>query len=179
MNKISIVGSPGSGKSTLARELATITKLPLYHLDRMMWKPNWVMVDRDTQIALQKEVVSQTEWIIDGNYNATMGIRFQRSDVIVFLDFDRITCIYHVFKRYLKYRSKTRPDMIEGNQERLELDFLQYIWNFPKRNRPVIINQLNTFNDSKTIYYLHTKKEVKNFLNQMRREYDYESMDSK
>jgi len=38
-NRIAIVGSPGSGKSTLARQLATITGLPLVHLDMEFWRP--------------------------------------------------------------------------------------------------------------------------------------------
>lgn len=179
MKRISIIGSPGSGKSTLARELAAITTLPLYHLDRLMWKPNWVMVDRESQVTLQKEVVAQTEWIIDGNYSATMDIRLQKSDMVIFLDFNRQTCVYRAFKRYIQYRNKTRPDMIEGNKERLEWDFFKYIWHFPNTNRPFIIEHLNNVGKEKTVYHLTSKKEVKHFLTQFRKDYDYESMDNK
>jgi adenylate kinase family enzyme len=177
MKKISIVGSPGSGKSTLARELAGITHLPVYHLDRLMWKPNWQMVDRETQISLQKEVVAHDEWIIDGNYGATMAIRLQESDLIIFLDFKRQICVYRAFKRYLQYRHKTRPDMIEGNKERLDWNFFKYIWHFPKHNRPAIIEH-RTHLDDKTIYHLTSKREVKRFLNQLRKDFENESMDN-
>lgn len=36
--KIAVIGCPGSGKTTFSKQLATITKLPLYQLDLIYWK---------------------------------------------------------------------------------------------------------------------------------------------
>mgnify|MGYP000884104824 CR=1 FL=1 len=41
MKKIAIIGSGGAGKSTLAITLAEQMTLPLHHLDRLYWRPNW------------------------------------------------------------------------------------------------------------------------------------------
>lgn len=169
MKRVSIIGSPGSGKSTLARLIAEYADLPIYHLDRLMWRPNWELVDRETQIHIQKEVTAKDEWIIDGNYSATLAIRLDRADVIVFLDFNRFLCIYRVFKRYMTYRNKTRPDMIEGNKERLEWEFIQYIWNFPQTNRPALLTHLGKLDDTKKVYHLRTKKDAQNFINDIRK----------
>ena len=43
MKRVLIIGCPGTGKSTLARALATVTNLPLYHLDLI-----WHKSDRST-----------------------------------------------------------------------------------------------------------------------------------
>lgn len=168
MKRVSIIGSPGSGKSTLARLIAEYADLPIYHLDRLMWRPNWELVDRERQIHIQKEVTAKDEWIIDGNYSATLAIRLDRADVIVFLDFNRFLCIYRAFKRYMIYRNKTRPDMIEGNKERLEWEFIQYIWNFPQTNRPALLMHLGKLDDTKKVYHLRTKKDAQNFINDIR-----------
>lgn len=49
MNRIIVIGSSGSGKSTLSRKLSKSLDLPVYHLDALFWKPNWVMTEPDEQ----------------------------------------------------------------------------------------------------------------------------------
>ncbi|WP_206064485.1 hypothetical protein [Neptunomonas sp. XY-337] len=46
MKKVMVVGSGGSGKSTLSVWLADELRLPVYHLDRLYWKPNWVKTEK-------------------------------------------------------------------------------------------------------------------------------------
>ena len=53
MSKIIVIGSSGSGKSTLSRELSNILEIPVYHLDKLFWKPNWVMTTKDEQFKIQ------------------------------------------------------------------------------------------------------------------------------
>jgi adenylate kinase family enzyme len=45
--RIIIIGSSGGGKSTLARQLGDITGLPVIHLDKVFWNPNWVETPKD------------------------------------------------------------------------------------------------------------------------------------
>ncbi len=40
--KILIIGCGGSGKSTLARQMGEKFALPVVHLDKIYWLPNWV-----------------------------------------------------------------------------------------------------------------------------------------
>jgi len=47
MRQIVILGNAGSGKSTLARQLGTRLTLPVVHLDRLFWGPNWSMPEAD------------------------------------------------------------------------------------------------------------------------------------
>ena len=74
MKKIILIGSGGAGKSTLAKHLGEKLGIKVFHLDALLWKPNWVGVPREEQIQVQNELVKNEQWIIDGNYGATMDI---------------------------------------------------------------------------------------------------------
>lgn len=164
MNKIVLIGSGGSGKSTLARQLGKKLKLNVYHLDALFWKPNWVGVPKDEQRKVQKDLVKREKWIIDGNYGGTMEIRLHAADTIIFLDIHRVICVYRAFKRMLQCRNKTRPDMGEGCQERFDLDFLKWIWSYPKNKRPEILNRLEQLSRDKQVIFLKSPGEVKKFI---------------
>ena len=85
MRKIIIIGSGGSGKSTLARKLGEMTRIPVFHLDALYWKPGWVPTPREEWNARVKALVNQDQWIIDGNYGGTLNIRMTEADTIIFL----------------------------------------------------------------------------------------------
>lgn len=167
MNKIMIIGSGGAGKSTLARQISEKLNIPVHHLDVYLWKPNWVMTTREEQIKIQNELVQNEAWIIDGNYDGTMEIRLQEADTIIFLDVPRQICLYRAFKRMIKYRDGSRPDMQEGNKEKFDFAFYKWIWNFPKKKRPTLLQRLNQLAVEKQVLVLHTSKEVDQFLTEL------------
>lgn len=164
MKKIALIGSGGSGKSTLARQLGEKLKIDVYHLDALFWKPNWVGVPKEEQKCVQMDLVKKEEWIIDGHYGGTLDIRLNAADTIIFLDFHRTICVYRVFKRMIKYRNQTRPDMGEGCEEKLDLEFLKWLWDFPKKKRPGILKKLAQLPETKNLIILKSPKEVKRFL---------------
>ncbi|MDA3874703.1 MAG: DNA topology modulation protein, partial [Kiritimatiellae bacterium] len=143
MKRIMLIGSGGAGKSTLAREMGEILDLPVIHLDRLHWKPNWESTPKEEWGALQEKICAEPEWIIDGNYGATMKLRLAACDTIVFLDLPRWLCLLRVVKRFLTYRGKSRPDMTEGCEERFDRAFLLWIWRYRKDKRPGILKMLS------------------------------------
>lgn len=165
MKKIAIIGSGGAGKSTLARQLNKKTGIEVYHLDAIYWKPNWFLTPRDKQIEIQKKLVEKESWIIDGNYGATLDLRLNAADTIIFLDIHRIICLYRAFKRVLKYWNKTRPDMGEDCDERFDLEFFKWIWRFPKTRKPAILRKLEDLPQERSVIILSSLKEVKAFIN--------------
>lgn len=164
IKKVVLIGSGGSGKSTLARQLGEKLKINVYHLDALFWKPNWVGVPKDEQKKVQNDLVRKEEWIIDGNYGGTMEIRLNAADTIIFLDIPRTICVYRAFKRMLQYRNKTRPDMGEGCEERFDLDFFKWIWDYPKTKRPEILKRLQQLSNDKQVIIFKSPKEVQQFL---------------
>jgi adenylate kinase family enzyme len=170
MKKIALIGSGGSGKSTLARRLGEFLNIEVYHLDALFWKPNWTPTSKEEQIQVQNELVKKEEWIIDGNYNSTMDIRLNAVDTIIFVDISRIICIYRVFKRLIQYRGKTRPDMADGVNERLDLDFLRWVWDYPKTKKPIVLKKLELLPHDKKVIILKSPREVQLFLDKVKAE---------
>lgn len=86
-NRISIVGGSGSGKSTLCNILSKELNLPAIHLDAINYNANWVEIDKTQrdEIILNKSL--EDKWIIDGNYNKTIAERFNKADLIIWLDY--------------------------------------------------------------------------------------------
>lgn len=134
--RIMVIGCSGSGKSTFSRALADKTGLPLIHLDAHWWRKNWTNVTKEEFDAWQENAVREPSWIIDGNYNRTLEMRLARADMVIDFRIPRRQCLTGVVKRYFKYKNKTRPDMGEGCNEQLDLEFIQFIWNFNKREVP-------------------------------------------
>ncbi|MEH6935615.1 MULTISPECIES: DNA topology modulation protein [Bacillus] len=167
MKKIILIGSGGSGKSTLAKQLGNKLKIQVHHLDALFWKPNWVGVPREEQRTVQNDLIKEEKWIIDGNYGGTMDIRINAADTIIFLDIHRTICVYRAFKRIVQYRNKTRPDMGAGCEERFDLQFFKWIWEYPKSKRPAILKRLDQFNKDKRIIILKTPNEVQRFIKEV------------
>lgn len=163
MSKIIVIGSSGSGKSTLSRELSHILEIPVYHLDKLFWKPNWVMTTKDEQFKIQNSLLDKNEWIIDGNYTGILEERLLSADTIIFLNLPRRICYYRVFKRLLKNFGKTRIDMGKDCKERINLTFLKYIWNYPKYRKPFLLKKFRKLENEKKIFVLNSKKEIKEF----------------
>ncbi len=164
MKRIAIIGSGGAGKSTFAMALGERLHLPVHHLDALYWKPGWVESDRSEWTALQDELCAGSEWILDGNYGSTMALRLRACDTVIFLDMNRFRCMFRVIKRYLMYRGRTRPDMTEGCQERVTVQFLQWIFHDPDRSKPRILERLSQVDSSTQVLIFSTPNEVNAFL---------------
>ena len=164
MKRICIIGSGGAGKSTLARQLGESLCIEVIHLDKLHWKPGWVETPKIEWERIQREIVKHPSWIIDGNYSGSMDIRLDAADTIIFLDTPRLVCLRNALLRWIKYRGRTRPDMNEGCRERIDWSFLKWIWTYPIRRRPWVIEKLNEYAEGREIIRLRKKSEVRSFI---------------
>ena len=163
-NKIILVGSGGSGKSWLAKHIAALTGYPLFHLDKEFWQPGWVLTPRNEKIARQQEIISDEKWIIDGNYDSTMELRFSAADLIIFLDISRFICIWSAMHRTGKKRSDLPDYLVEPNIFSREfIEFCKWIWSFPKTGKKTIMD-LHCKYPKKPFVVLKSRKAVKRFL---------------
>jgi adenylate kinase family enzyme len=167
MQRIVIIGSGGAGKSTLAQQLGARLDLPVIHLDALYWQPGWVETPRDAWEVVVQEALQGPTWVIDGNYHHTRHLRFAAADTIIWLDFPRWLCLYRVIKRFWHYRGATRPDMGRGCNEKLDWEFLQWIWQFPMTNRPSILSDIAQYTAGRQIVVLRRPREVQQFLAQV------------
>ena len=162
--RIILIGSPGSGKSWLSKRIAEITGFPLYHLDKEYWQPDWVLLPRAERIVREQEFISGEKWIIDGNYNGTMELRFAPADLVIFLDISRLICLLGAAGRTGKKRSDL-PDYLKEppifNGEFLK--FCKYIWEFPKTDRNTIINLREKYPE-KEFLHIKSRREVRNLI---------------
>ncbi|NNE67489.1 MAG: DNA topology modulation protein [Pyrinomonadaceae bacterium] len=172
MKRVLVVGSCGAGKSTFSRKLQEKTDLPLIHLDRYYWKPDWVESSVEEWTAKVSELISGDKWIIDGNYGGTMDLRMKRADTVIWLDLPRYLCIYRVLKRTLSANSSARPDMAEGCEERFELDFLKYVWNFRRDKNPKIERRFDRVHEQARLIRFRRSSEPMAFLDGLENQCD-------
>ena len=166
MERIVIIGCGGAGKSTLARQLGEKLDIPVVHLDKLFWRPGWVQVSQEEFDKLHREALAREKWILDGNFDRTMEERIQRSDTVIYLDFSRFACLMGVCKRVLTTYGKVRPDMGEGCPERIDWEFLKWVWDFNKNKREKNYRLLNEAEGKETIV-LKNRRAVKKFLEQV------------
>src|SRR5262245_33490600 len=101
MKRALVIGSGGSGKTTFAARLATLTGLPLIHLDSHYWLPYWQKRSNDEWLAIVRELLAHDRWIIDGNYGGTLEERLAACDTVFLLDMPRMQCIARVLRRQI------------------------------------------------------------------------------
>lgn len=162
MERIVIIGCPGSGKSTLARALGEKLDITVVHLDRLWWKKGWENVSMEEFDARLDKALALDSWIIDGNYDRTMNKRMEKCDTILYLDYSRWICLLGFAQRVL-FNRKGRKDLPEGCPEKLEWDFIRFIWNFNKNNRVQNYTRIAKYKHAKAVV-LKNRKEARNFL---------------
>lgn len=162
MKKIIVIGCPGSGKSTLSKELHRKTEIPLYHLDMLYWNADRTTVGKDVFLERLSNVLEKDRWIIDGNYGATMELRMQKCDTVLFLDYPVEVCLDGVSKRFGKPRSDIPWTEPEQNDE----EFIGFIQNYNSQSRPQVMQLLEKYS-YKNIVIFKTRDEADCFLNQV------------
>ncbi|HSI36090.1 MAG: AAA family ATPase [Phycisphaerae bacterium] len=138
MRRILVIGPPGAGKSTLARRLGAALGLPVVHLDRYFWRPGWVMAGREAFNRDVGRLLEADAWVIDGNYQRNLDLRLSRADTVVYLDLPRWRCLARVARRIFTCAvlGAHRPDMPDDCPERVDWEFIEYIWHFNRDTRP-------------------------------------------
>ena len=155
--KILIIGCGGSGKSTLARQMGEKFALPVVHLDKIYWLPNWVEKNSDQFDKELLEELQKEKWILDGNFTRTFKTRLSYADLCIFLDYSTDLCLQSVFERVKKYKGKTRPDMTEGCPEQADEEFIDWIKSYNDNVKPEFLEILKNSNVPYLIFNSRTQ----------------------
>jgi adenylate kinase family enzyme/GNAT superfamily N-acetyltransferase len=165
VERVVIIGNGGAGKSTFGRRLAAFTGLPLYHLDRLFWRPGWDPTPGDTWVPLVQSLVSTDRWIAEGNYGGTMAMRIAAADAIIWLDYPRLLCTRRAFWRGLSQRGRTRPhDMAPGCVERVDREFLAWVWAYHDERRPEVKRLLRELAPGRDVVVFRNDDQAARFL---------------
>jgi len=167
MRKVLVIGPGGSGKSTFARRLGELLEIQVKHLDAFYWRAGWTKPSNEDWVNTVTELASGDAWIMDGNFGGTLELRLKHCDTIIFLDMPRLLCLWRVTKRRLRYRNRSRPDMAEGCAEKLDFEFIDWVWNYSRRSRPKVVRLLNEHSGSKQVVWLRSNAEVERFLHDL------------
>lgn len=120
-----MVGTAGSGKTTFARALAELLNLPCYEMDQLFWQPDWQESSDDELFRRVQAVTSRPRWVLDGNYTRTTPIKWQRVQLVIWLDPSFGRTVFRVTKRTIQ-RSLAQAEIWPGtgNRESLRTAFL-------------------------------------------------------
>lgn len=163
IDRVLVVGCSGSGKSTFSRALSKRYDLPLVHLDNLYWKPGWRPTPRNQWRDTVEALLDQPQWILDGHYGSTLGMRAARADMVVFLDASRWRCLRGIVKRRLR-----REQGIPGCRDRITWSFLKYVWRYPKKQRAQDLNTIAHHVPRAQLVMLQSRRAQNEFLGRLR-----------
>lgn len=152
--KILVTGNSGSGKSTLGRKLSTEHGIPLYGLDKVVWKEGWTPTPEEERKKLIQEITNKDSWIIEG----ISKFALQEADIVYFLNLPLHKCLLNITKRFLKNGFKTREDLPNNCPEYIGvLKAYKIAFIFEKKTKPWIIEGLKNkkyfeFKKSHTVF---------------------------
>ena len=159
--KVIVLGNNGSDKSYFSKKLAEITGLPLIHLDLLYWKGNWMHPSREEWAEIQRKLVANEQWIIDGMHISTLEIRFKEADAIYLLDIDTDTCLKSVRQRESQDRTDF-PKYLDKQDGDFDA-FTQGVLEFEEKRKPRIIELHNKY-PNKDFIVFHSKEEIYRYL---------------
>ena len=163
VERILVLGPSGAGKSTLAKALGKRLGVEIIHLDSYYWQPHWTSTPPEEWDEQLKVLLERDSWVMDGNYPASLPLRMEYADTVVFLDRGRLQSLLRCVRRFLKYRGQSRPELAPGCNEKIDGDFLKWIWNYPRDVKPTIMEALEDQSET-TVVILKTDGEIARFL---------------
>jgi adenylate kinase family enzyme len=163
--RVLVIGCSGGGKSTLAQALSAQLNLPYISMDRaFFWLPGWKLRERSEIRSLIAEAVREDRWIMDGTGHSTLDLRLPRADTVIWVRLPRLLCAARVILRWMRYFGRSRPEMADGCPEKIDLEFLRYIWNFERKHAPKILEGLARHSPDVLVFILDSRGDADTLL---------------
>jgi adenylate kinase family enzyme len=163
--RIMVIGCSGGGKSTLSQILAARFNLTYISIDRdILWLPGWVERGKAEQRAQIAAKIAGERWVLDGTNPSTFDIRLPRTDVVIWVRMPRLVCLWGVTTRWLRWIGRTRPEMASGCPEKLDWQFLRYIWTFEQQFSPRVVAALAQHGPAIPVFQLKSRRQMRALL---------------
>lgn len=168
--RILVMGCSGGGKSTLSQEICKWLDLPYVSMDRdFFWLPSWVKRTKSEERALIAAKVAEQRWLIDGTGPSSFDLRLPRTHMVLWVRMPRLLCLWGAASRALKWYGRTRPDMAPGCRERIDWEFLRYIWSWEEKFAPKVLAGLSEHGPAVPVFQLKSRSEMRQLLDLLRR----------
>ncbi len=173
--RINIIGTSGSGKTTFGRQLAEILNIPFIELDALFWGPNWSPSEDEDLFPRLSEALKGDDWVLDGNYSRTTPLKWERVEIVIWLDFSFPRTLLQAITRATK-RLLDQEELWPGtgNRETLRMLFSKdsiVLWTITSyRRRRMNIIKLMGFPQYQHIQFhrLRSHKQAAGFLKEVR-----------
>ena len=156
------MGCGGSGKSHLACSLGTRLGITPVHLDAQYYDQDWKPLDQETFASLQRDLVTEPRWIIDGNYASTLPIRLQAADTVIFLDLPGWTCLLGILQRQVRHGGGQHQ--ANGEYNRITRDFVRYIIGYRKTMAPRVRSLIAEHAGDAQVVILRSRRAASRYL---------------
>ncbi|WP_411132986.1 topology modulation protein [Streptomyces sp. C10] len=164
MKKVAIVGCGGSGKSDLARKLAKILDAPVTHLDAAFYDDEWNALPMEKFAEVQRGLVAQPTWIIDGNYNSTLQIRLEACDTVVLMDVSTPAALWGIFSRQIRHGAGHKGN---GVHNRITWGVIKYVATYRRKMRPRVMAKIEEFAAGHAeVVFLTSRRHTRRWLQQ-------------
>jgi adenylate kinase family enzyme len=162
VNRIAIVGCGGSGKSHLARSLGSHLGIKPLHLDALYYDQDWRPLDQETFAVLQRTLVAEAHWIIDGNYASSLPIRLQAADTVIFLDLPGWACLWGILQRRLRHGAGQHQAI--GVYDRITWNFVRYILGYRSQMAPCVRKLIADHAGDAQVFVLRSRHAARSYL---------------
>lgn len=172
MKKVAVFGNAGGGKSTLARNLAELTRIPLYPLDMIQYRAGGGEVPPDEYLKAHAELLQRDAWIIDGyGTRKSAWDRFAAADTLVYIDLPLFTHFLWVTKRLFKGFFAT-PEGWPADSPMLSSTLSSYrvLWLCHRHLTPKYRELVAEARQHKRVYHLRSAAEMTAFLRSVGRD---------
>lgn len=164
-NRILVMGCSGGGKSTLSQQIAARFGLAYVSIDRdVLWLPGWVERGKQEQRTIIVAKVQEERWILDGTNPSTFDVRLPRADFVIWVRMPRLLCIWGAISRWVKWMGRTRPEMAPGCIEKVDWQFLRFIWTFEEKFAPRVLAGLLRYGSDVPILQLSSRRQMRQLL---------------
>ncbi|QFZ91363.2 adenylate kinase [Synechococcus elongatus] len=172
MKKVAIFGNAGGGKSTLSRQLAEITGLPLYTLDKIKYRSGGVAVSLEEYQQAHQQILEADQWIIDGFGSLdTLWPRLDQADTLVYVDLPIALHFWWVTKRWLTGYFHPPMGWPEGSPLfKSSMSSYQVLWLCHRRLTPKYRDYVQAARETRTVYHLRSAKQVNQFVSAIAQE---------